>query len=450
MRKLISIIASVCMVLTMVPAAFAAQDQPAFDGQDQPAFAEDATSFADMAAFLPLADEPGAMTEEPVDDPVPVVKEGWQQDAPGIWLFYQNGTPLTGFQSFGASWYYFNETGELQWGLCNIDGYKYYFDETALTPGATPGDPGQRLGVMHTGWLRDYWKNQATYYFMENGRAKTNGFLWEGKFRYFFKKSGKMKTGWMKRNGKKFYFRTSGANKGAAVTGLHAVDGDRYYFNDNGVMKTGVIEYEGALYYFNKDGKAQKGKGWFTGSDNKKRYCLGKGKIASGTVKIGGIWYLFDSSTGVYQKSIGDDTDKAVQKYSSNTSKLIFVKRADHFVRVYTGSKNNWKHYSTMSCSVGAKSTPTPKGSFTIGGREEIEMNSKQTVNWWYNTHFYGKYQFQSVLYYTDPETHKPAHDKVYDGRLGADISDGCIRLSLTNAEWIYRNVPAETKVVIK
>ena len=77
-------------------------------------------------------------------------------------------------------------------------------------------------------------------------------------------------------------------------------------------------------------------------------------------------------------------------------------------------------------------------------------MNSKQTVNWWYNTHFYGKYQFQSVLYYTDPETHKPAHDKVYDGRLGADISDGCIRLSLTNAEWIYRNIPAETKVVIK
>ena len=103
-----------------------------------------------------------------------------------------------------------------------------------------------------------------------------------------------------------------------------------------------------------------------------------------------------------------------------------------------------------MSCSVGAKSTPTPKGSFTIGGKEEIEMNSKQTVNWWYNTHFYGKYQFQSVLYYTDPETHKPAHDKVYDGRLGADISDGCIRLSLTNAKWIYRNIPAETKVVIK
>ena len=436
MKRYISILAVICMILTMVPAAsFAAESVSAID--DATAAAGQTPAFAE-----PAETEPTTVT----------TPAGWTANGQN-WLYYQNGTALLGFQSFGASTYFFDAMGLLQWGFRSINGAKYYFDETALTPGTTPGDPGQRLGVMHTGWLRDHDDGTgkiATYYFQANGQAKAGGFLREGKYRYFFKKSGRMKTGWLKRNGKKFYLRPDGTYKGAALTGLHAIDGDRYFFNDNGVMKKGVIQYNEELYYFDPDGKAQKSKGWFTGADKKKRYCYGKGRIASGTVKIGSTWYVFDTASGAYLKTLGDDTDRAVQKYSSKTDKLLYVKRADHYVRVYTGSKGNWKHYSTMTCSVGTKSTPTPKGSFTIVSKDEVQVNSKQTVNWWYNTHFYGSLQFQSILYYTDAETKKPAHVKVYDGRLGQNISDGCIRLSLANAEWIYKNVTEGTKVIIK
>ena len=79
MRKLISILAAVCVVLTMVPAAFADDSAADFAAQDQPAFAGTPAAFADDGVdLLMLTEEPG--TDDPVpptDDPVPVT-EGWQ------------------------------------------------------------------------------------------------------------------------------------------------------------------------------------------------------------------------------------------------------------------------------------------------------------------------------------------------------------------------------------
>ena len=35
------------------------------------------------------------------------------------------------------------------------------------------------------------------------------------------------------------------------------------------------------------------------------------------------------------------------------------------------------------------------------------------------------------------------------DGRLGQSISQGCVRLDIDNAKWIYNNIPSGTKVKI-
>ena len=58
-----------------------------------------------------------------------------------------------------------------------------------------------------------------------------------------------------------------------------------------------------------------------------------------------------------------------------------------------------------------------------------------------YYTQFYGNYLFHSIIY--------NLNGSIRDGRLGMELSDGCIRLSLNNAKWIYDNIPKNTFVHI-
>ena len=56
-------------------------------------------------------------------------------------------------------------------------------------------------------------------------------------------------------------------------------------------------------------------------------------------------------------------------------------------------------------------------------------------------TQFYGDYLIHSVKYYQGTFS-------VLDGRMGMNISEGCIRLPINQAKWIWDNVSAGTKVV--
>ena len=58
-----------------------------------------------------------------------------------------------------------------------------------------------------------------------------------------------------------------------------------------------------------------------------------------------------------------------------------------------------------------------------------------------YYTQFYGNYLFHSIIY--------NLNGSIRDGRLCMELSDGCIRLSLNNAKWIYDNIPKNTFVHI-
>ncbi|HCQ88771.1 MAG TPA: hypothetical protein DIU45_02140, partial [Clostridium sp.] len=48
---------------------------------------------------------------------------------------------------------------------------------------------------------------------------------------------------------------------------------------------------------------------------------------------------------------------------------------------------------------------------------------------------------FHSILYNLD--------GSIRDGRLGMAISNGCVRLALENAKWIYDNIPEGTAIHI-
>ncbi|MBQ9015178.1 MAG: L,D-transpeptidase family protein [Firmicutes bacterium] len=197
----------------------------------------------------------------------------------------------------------------------------------------------------------------------------------------------------------------------------------------------------GTLYYFNKKGKGKKYTGWY--KKGKAKYYFKKGSRLRGTKKVKKIWYVFSKSTGKMTRRIGDGIDKKFQSYSSSTKYMIVVKLKEHKVRIYHGKKGKWKRIHAFKCSVGAPSTPTVKGTFTIGSRGRY-FNTGSTLRCWYYTQFYGNYLFHSVLYDRSPS---PSH--LVNGRLGANISHGCIRMALGNAKWIYSNIPSGTKVVI-
>ncbi len=127
-------------------------------------------------------------------------------------------------------------------------------------------------------------------------------------------------------------------------------------------------------------------------------------------------------------------------QFSSKTKYFIFVDLKNFKVNIFTGSKSNWKLLHSYICTIGKKSTPTPKGTYLVGIKG-LYFGVERGYKCWYYTQFKGNYLFHSIIYNLD--------GSVRDGRLGMALSDGCVRLEKVNAKWIYDNIPEGTKVYI-
>ena len=126
------------------------------------------------------------------------------------------------------------------------------------------------------------------------------------------------------------------------------------------------------------------------------------------------------------------------QYYGSNTGYLVMVDTTNNYLGVFTGSYGNWSLLKFWRCSTGASSTPTVLGQFTVGAKG-YSFGSGYTC--YYYTQFFGDYLIHSIKYYQNTFS-------VLDGRLGMNISHGCVRLPLDEARWIYSTIPTGTKVV--
>lgn len=129
-----------------------------------------------------------------------------------------------------------------------------------------------------------------------------------------------------------------------------------------------------------------------------------------------------------------------LNNYSSKTNYLIWVDLKNFKVNIFSGSKNKWKIIHSYLCTIGKKATPTPKGTFTIGVKG-LYFGTDKGYKCWYYTQFKGNYLFHSIIYNLD--------GSIKDGRLGRELSNGCIRLTKLNAKWIWDNVPKNSKVII-
>ncbi len=266
-----------------------------------------------------------------------------------------------------------------------------------------------------------------TYYFDEETGVKATGLVEIDGGYYYFSKNGVLKYGWKNINGERYYF---SKKNGKAVTGMKKISGKKYFFSDEGKMQIGWIEYNGNTYFFVRNKK------------NKEYY----GSMLTGSAVIDGKTYIF-SKKGVL---IGEDDEMSMKakSYSSKTNYLILVDKKAHKVGIYKGEKNNWSRVQFYDCTIGAKATPTPSGDFEMGAKNgrpfhQVYFDSGK-VRCWYASRIVRGINFHSVLY---TQNSKPS--KISDGRLGKNLSHGCVRLKIKNAKWIYDNIPSGTRCII-
>lgn len=132
-------------------------------------------------------------------------------------------------------------------------------------------------------------------------------------------------------------------------------------------------------------------------------------------------------------------------QHGSATERLIVVDTG-LMPRVYVFiAGNGWELERVMECSVGAPGSPTPVGVFALEGKRAT-MYSGATNEYYVSDFAYDTngeaWAFHSTLY-------EAGTYNLVDGRTGMHISNGCIRLNVEDAEWIWRVCGVGTGVVV-
>ena len=148
-------------------------------------------------------------------------------------------------------------------------------------------------------------------------------------------------------------------------------------------------------------------------------------------------WWLKRTKVNA-KEAIVDRALRKAQAQGSATNWYLAVDVTNHRTMVLKRSGNTWKAAKNWLCSTGAPATPTVLGSYTVGIKG---YSFGEGYTCYYYTQFWGDYLFHSVKYYQGTFN-------IMDGRLGQDISAGCVRLPIKKAKWIYDNIPSGTRVV--
>jgi len=273
----------------------------------------------------------------------------WDQNKKGtkVWYTDESGTRVKGLQKIGSGFYFFDSSGILQTGWTVTGEGIRYFD--------TEGKAGKKLGRMFSGGVSRIGKDlygfgsdgvvlsglnkvgRYWYYFSTSqkagkaGRASTDRFvsLPDGR-RAYFRENGRMVFGkWVRK--KKYYIDEKGSllrsavapggylvnAKGNTVRKLSneffKLNGKTYFYKKKKILKNKVFRYKGSYYYVDADGIRRTG--WVTWNGN--TYYFKKKGAVTGKVRIGGVYYEFNSKgqlqddTGNYSTGTKAKTGKA-------------------------------------------------------------------------------------------------------------------------------------------
>lgn len=145
------------------------------------------------------------------------------------------------------------------------------------------------------------------------------------------------------------------------------------------------------------------------------------------------------------------EMDKKAGQYDSPTEYLVLVDKKSHILGVYRADGSDRESVFHCMCTLGAPETPTPSGSFLMRSYDGLpfhwrcfDVDDNSIRCWWATRCAPGGYLIHSVLY-----TPSSSAEQIIDGRLGVDVSYGCIRVEIEKAKWIYDNIPENSRCVI-
>jgi len=132
-----------------------------------------------------------------------------------------------------------------------------------------------------------------------------------------------------------------------------------------------------------------------------------------------------------------------LMEFKSVTNYLIFIDISRQKVYAFHGGENDWTLIKTLSCSTGKIETPTIRGVFKISERGEWFYSERLGSGGKHWMRFSGTYLL-----------HSQAMDRSrrvleIDNEIGKRVSNGCVRFYPRDVEWVYRNVPDGTTVVV-
>lgn len=170
-----------------------------------------------------------------------------------------------------------------------------------------------------------------------------------------------------------------------------------------------------------------------------------KGSKINAYNKVNG-WYSVYYSTGKVWGYIKDDYLSTSNKTSvTNKSqgqvlkRLVIVNKDSLRVAYYESGKL----IKSMPCAIGKSSTPTPSGNFTIINKQKNRPYYKKGIaGGAYNNPLGTRWMQLTKSCYA-------LHGTCYPNSIGKRVSDGCVRLTNTNAEWLYNRVYLGTHVII-
>ena len=146
-----------------------------------------------------------------------------------------------------------------------------------------------------------------------------------------------------------------------------------------------------------------------------------------------------------YAELVGDNGDYS--KVSSWPPAGTYSIEIDLTNRVMTVFDSAGTPVRQMLCTIGRWDTPTPQGTFLMGGqRERFGYFEKFECYAQYWSQIDGDIFIHSVLY-----REKDADTLIRSSyrNLGRASSHGCVRLTVPDARWIYENVAPGSQVTI-
>ena len=385
----------------------------------------------------------------------------WESSDPSVISVDENGTvrpikngtaTITAYDSEMKVSASCEVTADMLNGICKntADGNWYYYRNGIVDRTYT------NVGKNANGWW--YVKNGQVDFSYTGVKSNENG-SWRiarGKVDFNCNDIVKSEDGWWYVRGGKVDFGYTGVAKNRL--GWWRIVNGKVDFNCNSVEKNhlGWWYIRGGKVDFGYTGVAKNANGWWK---------IDNGKVNFGFNGIGvnnnGAWYIrggkvdfgyngnikwngtdcYVANGKVTMSGVSVQISSRAAYASSDTNWLIVTDTSACKVAIFAGSKGNWSTVKYISCSPGKPSTPTVKGEFKVTGRGL--SFGKPTYTCWYYTQFYGDYLFHSVIY------NKGSKTSIQDGRLGMQLSHGCVRLALSEAKWIHDNIPNGTKLIV-